>query len=150
MRGKKITILGDILFSRVARSNIWGLLKLGAHITLSGPSTLVPKRFEDFGLRVSYNLDSAVEDADAIMLLRIQHERQTQTHFPSLEEYSKMFGLKVGRSKTNKNCLILHPGPINRGVEIDSNLADNEQSLILSQVTNGVSVRMAILHLYCS
>ena len=150
LRGKKITRLGDILFSRVARSNIWGLLKLGARITLSGPSTLVPKRFEDFGLRVTYNLDSAVEDADAIMLLRIQHERQTQTHFPSLEEYSKMFGLKVGRSKTNKNCLILHPGPINRGVEIDSNLADNEQSLILSQVTNGVSVRMAILHLYCS
>ena len=150
LRGKKITILGDILFSRVARSNIWGLIKMGANITLSGPSTLVPKKFEDFGLRVTYNLDTAVEDADAIMLLRIQHERQTQTHFPSLEEYKKMFGLKVGKSKKSKNFLILHPGPINRGVEIDSNLADNEQSLILSQVTNGVSVRMAILHSYCS
>ena len=150
LNGKKITILGDILFSRVARSNIWGLLKMGARVTLSGPSTLVPKLFQDFGLHVTYDLNTAIEGADAIMLLRIQHERQTQTHFPSLEEYSKMFGLKNGGCKPSKNCLILHPGPIIRGVEIDSTLADNDQSLILSQVTNGVNVRMAILHRYCS
>ena len=150
LKGKKITILGDILFSRVARSNIWGMLKLGAKITLSGPSTLVPKKMEDWGLTVSYNLESAVEDADAIMLLRIQHERQTETHFPSLKEYSKMFGLREGEFELKKNALILHPGPINRGVEIDSKMADSSQSVVLEQVSNGVYVRMAILHFCCN
>ena len=150
LREKKITILGDILFSRVARSNIWGMLKLGAKLTLSGPSTLVPKKMEEWGLTVSYNLESAVEDADAIMLLRIQHERQTETHFPSLKEYSKMFGLRDGELELKKNALILHPGPINRGVEIDSKMADSSQSVILEQVSNGVYVRMAILHCYCN
>ena len=147
---KKVTILGDILFSRVARSNIWGLLKLGARVTLAGPSTLVPKLLEDFGVSVTYDLSEALNGADAIMLLRIQHERQTQSHFPSLEEYSKMFGLKESGCRPEKHTIILHPGPINRGVEIDSKLADSDQSVILDQVTNGVSVRKAILYEYCS
>ena len=150
LRGKKVTILGDILFSRVARSNIWGLLKLGVKVTLAGPSTLVPKKMEELGLTVTYNLKKAVSNTDAIMLLRIQHERQTQTHFPSLMEYSKMFGLREGGSQPDSGTIILHPGPINRGVEIDSTLADSSQSVILDQVTNGVSVRMAILHACCS
>ena len=150
LRGKRVTILGDILFSRVARSNIWGLIKFGAQVTLAGPSTLVPKKMEEFGVSVSYNLQEAINDAEAIMLLRIQHERQTQTHFPSLEEYSKMFSLKESGCKPGRNTIILHPGPINRGVEIDSNLADSDQSVILDQVSNGVSVRKAILYEYCS
>lgn len=150
LQGKKITILGDILFSRVARSNIWGLKKLGAKITLAGPSTLVPKKLEKLGVSVSYNLNNAIEKADAIMLLRIQHERQTQTHFPSLEEYSKMFGLRGSDCKPPNKTIILHPGPINRGVEIDSMLADSRQSVILDQVKNGVNVRKAILYTYCS
>ena len=150
LEGKKITILGDILFSRVARSNIWGMLKLGAKVTLAGPATLVPKKMEEFGVTVSYNLESAIDGADAIMLLRIQHERQTQTHFPSLEEYSKMFGLRESGCKPSSNTLILHPGPINRGVEIDSALADSDQSVIIDQVSNGVVIRMAILYLCCS
>ena len=150
LQGKKITILGDILFSRVARSNIWGLKKLGAKITLAGPSTLVPKKLEKLGVSVSYNLNNAIEKADAIMLLRIQHERQTQTHFPSLEEYSKMFGLRSSDCKPPNKTIILHPGPINRGVEIDSMLADSRQSVILDQVKNGVNVRKAILYTYCS
>ena len=150
LKGRKITILGDILFSRVARSNIWGLIKLGAKVTLAGPSTLVPKRLEELGVTVSYNLKKAIDKADAVMLLRIQHERQTQTHFPSLEEYSNMFGLRNDECKPKSNTLILHPGPINRGVEIDSTLADSKQSVILDQVKNGVSVRKAILYSYCS
>ena len=150
LQEKKITILGDILFSRVARSNIWGLKKLGAKITLAGPSTLVPKKLEKLGVSVSYNLNNAIEKADAIMLLRIQHERQTQTHFPSLEEYSKMFGLRGSDCKPPNKTIILHPGPINRGVEIDSMLADSRQSVILDQVKNGVNVRKAILYTYCS
>lgn len=150
LKGKKVTILGDILFSRVARSNIWGLLKMGAKVTLAGPSTLVPKKMEELGLTVTYNLKKAVSNTDAIMLLRIQHERQTQTHFPSLTEYSKMFGLREGDSQPDSRTIILHPGPINRGVEIDSTLADSPQSVILDQVTNGVSVRMAILDACCS
>jgi len=150
LQEKKITILGDILFSRVARSNIWGLKKLGAKITLAGPSTLVPKKLEKLGVSVSYNLNNAIEKADAIMLLRIQHERQTQTHFPSLEEYSKMFGLRSSDCKPPNKTIILHPGPINRGVEIDSMLADSRQSVILDQVKNGVNVRKAILYTYCS
>lgn len=150
LKGKKITILGDILFSRVARSNIWGLQKLGAKITLAGPSTLVPRKLEELGVSVSYNLNNAIENADAIMLLRIQHERQTQTHFPSLGEYSKMFGLRDSDCKPPKKTIILHPGPINRGVEIDSILADSKQSVILDQVKNGVNVRKAILYTYCS
>jgi aspartate carbamoyltransferase catalytic subunit len=144
--GKKITILGDILFSRVARSNFWALSKMGAKVTLAGPSTLVPKSFESMGAIVSHDLKESLADADAVMLLRIQHERQSSSHFPSLEEYTRIFGLNKYRSKWLKNdAVILHPGPINRGVEIDSELADSANSVILDQVTNGVAIRMAIL-----
>lgn len=146
--GKKVVILGDILFSRVARSNIWALLKLGAQVVLVGPSTLVPKIFERMGVRVSHNLDAELEDADAINLLRIQHERQRQTLFPSLGEYVSLFGLTADRFKRcKKDVLIMHPGPMNRGVEIDSGLADGDNSIILQQVTNGLAVRMAVLYL---
>tara|TARA_B100001093_G_scaffold257759_1_gene246474 strand:+ start:459 stop:1418 length:960 start_codon:yes stop_codon:yes gene_type:complete len=150
LEGKKVTILGDILFSRVARSNIICLQKLGAQVTIAGPSTLVPKAFEAMGVTVSHDLRNALEGADAVMLLRIQHERQSATHFPSIGEYTSSFGLDKARAKWLKpGAIIMHPGPINRGVEIDSELADSEHSVILEQVTNGIMVRMAILHL-CS
>ena len=148
LSGKNIVILGDILFSRVARSNLWGLKKLGANVTFVGPSTLVPRDFEKLGANVSHNVNESLKKADAIMLLRIQHERQSTSHFPSLEEYTKIFGLNIDRSKLLKpNAIILHPGPINRGVEIDSSIADSKNSVILQQVTNGIAVRMAILYL---
>jgi aspartate carbamoyltransferase catalytic subunit len=150
LTGKKITILGDVLFSRVARSNLWALSKLGASVTFGGPATLVPKTFSEFGAEVTHDLKKALVDADAVMLLRIQHERQTSTHFPSLEEYTSMFGLNEARASWLKpDAIIMHPGPINRGVEIDSSLADSPRSVILDQVTNGIAVRMAILYL-CS
>jgi aspartate carbamoyltransferase catalytic subunit len=148
LKGRKITILGDILFSRVARSNIWALTKLGAEVTLVGPSTLVPDWFTAMGVTVSHDLRSALADSDAVMLLRIQHERQTSTHFPSLGEYTSMFGLNRTRAGWLKpDAIIMHPGPINRGVEIDSELADSSRSVILDQVTNGIAVRMAVLYL---
>jgi aspartate carbamoyltransferase catalytic subunit len=146
--GLNVTILGDILYSRVARSNIWALTKLGAKVTLCGPSTLVPKTFEQMGCRVTYNVDDALRDADIIHLLRIQHERQRKTMFPGIGEYSQLFGLTKARlAQTKPDALIMHPGPINRGVEIDSEIADCDRSLILEQVTNGLAVRMAVLFL---
>jgi len=146
--GLNVTILGDILYSRVARSNIWALLKLGAKVTLCGPSTLVPRVFEQMGCRVTYNVDEAIADADIINLLRIQHERQRKTMFPSLGEYVSLFGLNKKRLELTKpDVLIMHPGPINRGVEIDSEIADCGRSVILDQVTNGLAVRMAALFL---
>ena len=146
--GLNVTILGDILYSRVARSNIWLLTKLGAHVTLAGPSTLVPRVFEQFGCRVTYDIEEAIRDADVINLLRIQHERQCKTMFPSIGEYSAMFGLNKERfARTKPDALIMHPGPINRGVEIDSEVADCSRSVILEQVTNGLAVRMAVLFL---
>ena len=148
IEGLKVTILGDILYSRVARSNIWALTKLGAHVTLCGPSTLVPKVFEKMGCRVTYQVEEAIADADIINLLRIQHERQRQTMFPSIGEYASLFGLnKIRLARTRPDVLIMHPGPINRGVEIDSDIADCERSVILEQVTNGLAVRMAALFL---
>src|SRR5688572_20063273 len=146
--GLNVTILGDILYSRVARSNIWALLKLGARVTLCGPSTLVPKVFEQLGCKVTYDVDEAIRDADIINLLRIQHERQRKTMFPSLAEYTTLFGLTQARLlRTKPDVLIMHPGPINRGVEIDSEIADCGRSVILEQVTNGLAVRMATLFL---
>jgi aspartate carbamoyltransferase catalytic subunit len=143
-----VTILGDILYSRVARSNIWALTKLGAKVTLCGPSTLVPKTFEQMGCRVTHDVDEAIRDADIINLLRIQHERQRKTMFPSIGEYTQFFGLNKARlAKTKPDALVMHPGPINRGVEIDSEIADCDRSLILEQVTNGLAVRMAVLFL---
>jgi aspartate carbamoyltransferase catalytic subunit len=146
--GLNVTILGDILYSRVARSNIWALTKLGASVTLCGPSTLVPKTFEKMGCRVTYNVDDALREADIINLLRIQHERQRKTMFPGIGEYTQLYGLNKARlAKTKPGALIMHPGPINRGVEIDSEIADCDRSLILEQVTNGLAVRMAVLFL---
>ncbi len=148
IEGLNVTILGDILYSRVARSNIWALLKLGAKVTLCGPSTLVPRVFEQMGCRVTYNVDEAIADADIINLLRIQHERQRKSMFPSLGEYVSLFGLNKKRmERTKPDVLIMHPGPINRGVEIDSEIADCGRSVILDQVTNGLAVRMAVLFL---
>lgn len=150
LAGKKVTILGDIVFSRVARSNIWALGKLGAEVTLVGPSTLVPETLTTLGAKVCHDLKSALADAEAVMLLRIQHERQSSTHFPSLGEYTSMFGLNKTRASWLKpTAIIMHPGPLNRGVEIDSDLADSPRSVILQQVTNGIAVRMAALYL-CS
>jgi len=146
--GLNVTILGDILYSRVARSDIWALTKLGARVTLCGPATLVPKAFEQMGCRVTHDLDEAVCDADIINLLRIQHERQRKTMFPSIGEYANLYGLTKARfAKTKSDALIMHPGPINRGVEIDSEIADCDRSVILEQVTNGLAVRMAVLFL---
>jgi len=146
--GLNVTILGDILYSRVARSNIWLLTKLGAKVTLCGPATLVPKTFEKMGCRVTHDLEDAIRDADVINLLRIQHERQRKTMFPSIGEYAQLFGLTKARlAKTKPDAIIMHPGPINRGVEIDSEIADCGRSVILEQVTNGLAVRMAALFL---
>ena len=146
--GLNVVIVGDILFSRVARSNIFGLVKLGANVTLAGPSTLVPRSFEKLGVRVVHRIDEALEGADAVNLLRIQHERQRKEYFPGLGEYTALFGLTKARAARLKpSCLVMHPGPINRGVEIDSDVADGSQSVILEQVTNGIAVRMAVLYL---
>lgn len=148
IEGLNVTILGDILYSRVARSNIWALLKLGAKVTLCGPSTLVPRVFEEMGCQVTYDVNAAIENADVINLLRIQHERQRKTMFPSIGEYSSLFGLSRARfARTKPDVLIMHPGPINRGVEINSEVADCGRSVILEQVTNGLAVRMAVLFL---
>jgi aspartate carbamoyltransferase catalytic subunit len=143
-----VVIVGDILFSRVARSNIFGLTKLGARVTLVGPSTLVPREFEKLGVTVSNQIDKVLPDADVVNLLRIQHERQRKEYFPGIGEYTTLFGLTKERAKSLKpDCLVMHPGPINRGVEIDSEVADGLQSVILDQVTNGLAIRMAVLYL---
>ncbi len=148
IEGLHVAIIGDILFSRVARSNIHALIKLGARVTLVGPSTLVPRTFEKLGVTVTHDIDSVLADVDVVNLLRIQHERQRKEYFPSLGEYTALFGLTKQRAeKLKPDALIMHPGPINRGVEIDSEIADSSRSVILDQVTNGLAVRMAVLYL---
>ena len=148
IEGLNVVIVGDILHSRVARSNVWGLIKLGANVTFAGPATLVPREFEKIGVRVCHNLKDALAEADVINLLRIQLERQQRGYFPSLGEYSRFFGIHPETLRyIKKDALIMHPGPINRGVEIDSEVADGPQSVILEQVTNGLAVRMAVLFL---
>lgn len=148
IEGMHIAILGDIKHSRVARSNIWGLLKLGAKVTLVGPPTLVPRHFQEMGVQVCYDLDAVMPDLDAINVLRIQRERQDKNYFPSIREYSHRFGLTAARvARAKKDLLILHPGPMNRGIEIESCVADSANALINEQVTNGVAVRMAVLFL---
>ena len=143
-----VVICGDILFSRVARSNVWALRKLGARVTLVGPATLVPDVFREFGVAIAHDFDAVLPDADVIMLLRIQHERQRRSFFPSLGEYVSLFGLDMKRfSKCKPGVLIMHPGPINRGVEIASELADGPNSTVLDQVQNGLVIRMAVLQL---
>ncbi|HSS75636.1 MAG TPA: aspartate carbamoyltransferase catalytic subunit [Thermoanaerobaculia bacterium] len=146
--GLKVTILGDIEHSRVVRSNIHLLHKLGAKVTVGGPRTLMPVAMEKMGVEVSYSLNEAIHGADVIMMLRVQLERQGKMSFPSVREYFELFGLTTERLKAaKKDVIIMHPGPMNRGVEISSELADGPYSVILEQVTHGVSVRMAVLYL---
>ncbi|OGR80638.1 MAG: aspartate carbamoyltransferase [Elusimicrobia bacterium RIFCSPLOWO2_02_FULL_39_32] len=151
IKGLRVVILGDILHSRVARSNLWGLTKMGARVTLCGPKSLLPeeiKRVFGKSVRIEYDLKKAVEDADAINVLRIQKERQSQGFIPSLTEYIERYGLHQNKiSWLKKDCIVLHPGPMNRGIEIDSSVADGERSVILEQVTNGIAIRMAVLYL---
>jgi len=146
--GLKVVILGDILHSRVARSNIWGLSKLGAKVTVVGPKTLIPPHIEKLGVEICYDLKKGIKDADVINLLRIQLERQRKNLFPSIREYKLLYGLTQERMKYAKpDVLIMHPGPINRGVEISQEVADGPYSVIIEQVTNGVAIRMSILYL---
>ncbi|MFC1567416.1 aspartate carbamoyltransferase catalytic subunit [Thermodesulfobacteriota bacterium] len=146
--GLRIAIVGDIAHSRVARSNCVGFTKMGAEVVLAGPPTMIPKGVESFGVSVSHHLDDAIGDADVIMMLRIQKERQRHFLFSTEREYAKVYGLTKARlANARDDALIMHPGPINRGVEIASDVADGPYSLILDQVTNGVAVRMALLYL---
>lgn len=146
----KVVIVGDITNSRVARSNIQGFTAMGSEVWVCGPPTLIPPGIEQMGARVSYDLDKAIKDAHVIMMLRIQLERGSGTRFPSLREYSIRYGLNLKRlEKTPTQALIMHPGPINRGVEISPEVADGPRSIILDQVENGVAVRMALLYLLC-
>lgn len=148
MEGIKVLIVGDILHSRVARSNIWGMTKLGAHVTLCGPSTLMPAYIERMGVEVTYDLKAAMRDCDVLMALRLQNERQAEKFLPSLREYSRIFGIDSQKLKqAKKDLLIMHPGPTNRGVELSAEVADGNHSVILEQVTNGIAVRMAVLYL---
>jgi len=148
IKGLKIVIVGDILHSRVAMSNIFGLKTMGAEVMLCGPSHLIPKYISDFGVKISHNIDEALEWGDVINILRIQRERMGIGLIPSIREYRNLFGVTKERIKNlDKKIVIMHPGPINRGVEIDSYVADSDQSIILNQVLNGVAVRMSILYL---
>ena len=148
LEGLKVGILGDISHSRVALSNIYGLQTMGAEVTLCGPSTLVPPFAEELGVKVNYNVDEVIEWADAINVLRIQRERMKGGLLPSIREYRNLFGITKDRlSKHKKEIVIMHPGPMNRGVEIDSVIADSDQAIILDQVLNGVASRMAVLYL---
>lgn len=148
VEGKKVVIVGDILHSRVALSNIYCLQKLGAEVMVCGPTTLIPKYIEELGVKVEHNLIRALEWCDVANMLRIQLERQDIKYFPSLREYSMQFGLnKEVLDSLPKEIIVMHPGPINRGVEITSDVADSKQSIILQQVENGVAVRMAVIYL---
>jgi aspartate carbamoyltransferase catalytic subunit len=146
--GLKVAIVGDILHSRVARSNIHALTKLGAEVTLVGPTTLVPHTFEQFGVKICHDLIEGIEQADVINILRIQRERMSANYFPSIREYRLLYGITRERLRaTRPDVMIMHPGPVNRGIEIDQEVADGPHSVINRQVTNGVAVRMAILYL---
>ncbi len=147
--GLNVSIIGDIAHSRVARSDIWGLTKLGARVTVCGPPTLMPTQIEQLGVKVTYRVEEAIRDADVLMLLRIQHERQETRLVPSLREYRLRYGIDRDRlaAHAKPDVLIMHPGPVNRGVELDSAVADGPFSVILDQVTNGLAVRMAALYL---
>lgn len=148
VEGKKVVIVGDILHSRVALSNILCLQKLGAEVMVCGPTTLIPKHIDKLGVKVSHNLRHALEWCDVANMLRIQLERQDIKYFPSLREYSMLFGLnKEILNSLSQEIVVMHPGPINRGVEITSDVADSKQSLILQQVENGVAIRMAVIYL---
>lgn len=144
----KVVIVGDILHSRVARSNIFLLRKMGSRVVCVGPPSLLPLEFRQFGMEIDFNFDRAIEGAEVIMMLRIQMERQEKNYFPSIREYRNLYSLTEKRfNRAKKNAIIMHPGPINRGVEISADLADSAKSVILKQVENGIAIRMAVLYL---
>jgi len=150
LKNLKVGIVGDISHSRVALSNIYGLITMGAKVTLCGPPNLIPPYIKDLGVNIDYNIDNVIEWADALNVLRIQRERMGIGFVPSVREYRNIFGITQERLiKHNKQLIIMHPGPMNRGVEIDSSVADSDQAIILDQVLNGVASRMAILYLLC-
>jgi aspartate carbamoyltransferase catalytic subunit len=148
LEGLKICIVGDIAHSRVALSNIFGLKTMGVKVSVCGPSTMIPRDIKDLGIEVIYSIDEAIQENDVLNVLRIQLERKAREYFPSIREYAKYFGITQERlDKNGKDILILHPGPINRGVELSSEVADGSNQIILYQVTNGVAIRMAVLYL---
>ncbi len=147
VRGLKVSIIGDIAHSRVARSNILGLRKLGAEVTICAPRTLMPYNAASLGVRVTHHLDEALQDCDVAMALRLQLERQQASLIPSVREYHTRYGIKAEHLRRFPSFLVMHPGPINRGVELESEVVDHERSIILHQVTNGIAVRMAVLYL---
>jgi len=148
IEGLKVGIIGDILHSRVARSNIWGLTKLGAKVTVCGPATLMPRGIEAMGVDVCYDLKKVLKQSDAVIALRLQKERQQDKFLPSMREYSRLFGINQAKlNEGSDHLIVMHPGPTNRGVELSADVADGKQSVILDQVTNGVAVRMAVLYL---
>lgn len=147
-KGLEVVIIGDITHSRVARSDIWALSKLGAKVRVCGPPTLIPPQIEKIGVKVFYSVEEAIKGVDVIMMLRVQEERQNRCFFPSLHEYREFFSLNEARLNLAKpEAIIMHPGPVNRGVELPAVLADGKRSVILDQVTNGIAVRMAVLYL---
>jgi len=151
IEGLKVAIVGDIANSRVARSNLWALTKLGAEVILVGPPTLLSKSFEQLGAKVVHNLDSVIGEVDVVNMLRVQFERVKSSQFPSVREFTRLFGLTWDRfQRCKKDVFVMHPGPMNRGIEIQSDIADGPQSGILQQVTNGLAVRMAVLYLVTS
>lgn len=151
IKGLNIVIVGDILHSRVARSNIWGFTKLGANVSVVGPPTVIPDCIEELNVKKFYRIEDAVSNSDVIMMLRIQRERQNRNLFPTLREYSKFYGLTKDILKlAKKEAVVMHPGPINRGIELSSEIADDSRSVILDQVSNGIAVRMAMLFLVAS
>src|SRR5205085_9976641 len=148
LNGLKVAIVGDIVNSRVARSDLWGLKKLGAEVILVGPPTLLPRSFEQLGARVVHNFDEVIGEVDVINMLRVQFERIKSSQFPTVREFTHLFGLTWDRfQRCKKGVFVMHPGPMNRGIEISSDIADGPQSGILTQVTNGLAVRMAVLYL---
>jgi aspartate carbamoyltransferase catalytic subunit len=148
LEGRRVCIVGDVLHSRVARSNIWGLKKMGAQVGVCGPRSLLPNAIDELGVEVFDRVEAAIEWAEALNILRLQLERMESGYIPSLREYNRVFGVTRERlERAPRDILILHPGPMNRGVEIDSDVADGPHSVILDQVTNGVAVRMAVLYL---
>src|SRR5215218_863760 len=151
IEGLKVAIVGDIANSRVARSDLWGLKKLGAEVILVGPPTLVPRSFEKLGARVVHDFDSVIGEVDVVNMLRVQFERIKTSQFPTVREFTRFFGLTWDRfQRCKKDVFVMHPGPMNRGIEISSDIADGAQSGILTQVTNGLAVRMAVLYLVTS
>ena len=148
IEGLKVCIVGDIAHSRVALSNIFGLKSMGAEVSVCGPLTMIPRNIEELGVKVIHNIDEAIQENDVLNVLRIQLERKARGYFPSIREYARYFGITGDRlEKNGKDILILHPGPINRGVELSSDVADGLHQIILQQVTNGVAIRMAVLYL---